>query len=276
MGWIQFLFKENTQGVYLEYTFIDWGPTGSTCPSGRSSYASGSEVDCYMNTVATSVPSQPLSNLPLLELTGEVSGDSSSAILSTPDGVLSAVASVVFGDALAQNWDEVEFNVFGDDNGNEVSVNSGTTFVVQTSVENGTTAAPTTLPPGGGTTGETNNLTLATPACAYGGATPKIQFMETNATGATVSCGAEGIESVLYYPTAVSFSGTSSSGIQYHTVTLANMTPSTLTVDSISFQRPLFLLSPAPIGARLLGKAATSQWGLTLRAAATTRASAAP
>jgi hypothetical protein len=195
LGWVQFVFNQSIWQVYREYTLINWGSTN--CPAGWSYYPYGSNFNCYINVGTVGVTSQPLANLPYMELTGEAAGETDTVILSTQDGIFSSeVQDSPFGDDLAQYWDEAEFNVFGDDNYAEVNFNSGTTFVVQTSVNNGTTVAPQYFL--GGTTGETNNLSLvpqSSPlACAYGGTTPNIQFMESNASGATATCGANGLE----------------------------------------------------------------------------------
>ena len=197
-GWVQFVFNESTLQVYLEYTLINWGSTH--CPAGWGNYTLQSEINCYINTTAVGVPDQPLSYLPYMELTGKTSGGSNTAILSTLDGNVSAVVQDgLLGDNLTEYWDEAEFNVFGDDNDAEVNFNPGTAFVVQTSVNNGTTHAPVCVgPKNGGTTGETNNLSLvpasAPLCCPYSGSAPSIQFLEGNLTGATATCGVSALQ----------------------------------------------------------------------------------
>ena len=70
-----------------------------------------------------------------------------------------------------------------------LSPQPGTTIIVTTSVDYGSTNAPSV---GGGITAESNNLTLEPPACPIvgvdGGASPAIVFTESNSTGVTSIC----------------------------------------------------------------------------------------
>jgi hypothetical protein len=92
--------------------------------------------------------------------------------------------------SLYKYWNSAEFNIFGDCCSTETAFSNPTTLVVKTSIDDGTTN-----PPSCGTdsyTNELNNLTMApvgaSVCCPYGGASPAIEFMETNA-GHTASCG---------------------------------------------------------------------------------------
>jgi hypothetical protein len=184
----------------MEYWLIDWGTT--TCPSGWTNHPSGFPYDCVKNSSMKSVPSQGVDNLPYLTLEGEASGGTDTVILFTPStGDLSAVGqdSVI---GLEQGWIDAEYNVFGNGNSDQVNFNSGTTFAVQTSLYNGATSAPSCNDTS--YTGETNNLTLA-PAgssvcCPYGGYEPGIQFVESNASGATATCGSNGLSNLAQTP----------------------------------------------------------------------------
>lgn len=94
---------------------------------------------------------------------------------------------------LSQFWTSSEFNVFGDLNGAEANLSTGSALVVQTSIDNGTTNPPRCIgPQSGGTTAETNNLNLeplsGPVCCPYGGNTPSIQFLESNASGTIAAC----------------------------------------------------------------------------------------
>ncbi len=100
---------------------------------------------------------------------------------------------------LEQHWTNAEFNVFGDGGGGEANFSNGSTLVTQLIVNNGATNAPVCLgPQGAGTTAETNNLNLipqsAPVCCPYGGTNSSIQFLESSASGATATCGANGLE----------------------------------------------------------------------------------
>lgn len=187
-GWQQFVYSESASQVFMQYWLINWG---TTCSSGWKTFTQNGTIDCWKNSSAASVPGQSFINLPYLTLTGAAAGGTDTAMLGTSSGDLSAVGQDSALN-LEQYWTDAEFNVFGDGNGSQVNFNSGSTFVVQTSVDNGTTN-----PPACGTagfTGETNNLNLVQPCCPYGGASPSIQFMESNASGATATCGPNGLE----------------------------------------------------------------------------------
>ena len=79
---------------------------------------------------------------------------------------------------LGTAWDQAEFNVVGNAGGSKADFNSGSSVTVKIAATDGSTSAPTCLK-NGGTTGETNNLTLKT-CTATSGSTPYIQFTESN------------------------------------------------------------------------------------------------
>ena len=133
-------------------------------------------------------PAQTTANLVNLTLTGlSDSGGADEVTMSWGGGgnLRSAPGNNLFN--LTQDWKFAEFNVFGDGNGTQANFRNGTTIVVKTSVDDGTTNAPSC--PQNSYTGETNNLTLVPLCCPYGGASPAIEFMQGNA-GHTATCGA--------------------------------------------------------------------------------------
>lgn len=192
-GWQQFVVAEGDGGsatLFMQYWLLDYG---TTCPGGWTAY----EIDCYKNSSATALPAYPASSIPGMELTGEAESGTDTAQFTSaaPAEILYAVGadSVL---ALEQHWTQAEFNVFGDAGAGEANFNGDSTFIVQTSVNNGTTNLAQCLgPQGAGTTGETNNLTLipaSSPVCCpMSGA---IQFMESNASGVGASCGTGGLQ----------------------------------------------------------------------------------
>jgi hypothetical protein len=181
LGWEQFVYSSNTyNGAFIQSWLISYGPT---CPVGWT-YA-GSD-NCYHNSSIVSVPSQAITNLRQITLTGTASSGSTDAvIISTGTNLYSETQadSVV---NLASAWTTSEFNVFGDGGGTTATFNTGATIVVRTSVNNGTTNSPSCSE--SGTTGEKNSLTLVPPCCPIGGAVPGIIFMESSAAGASTSC----------------------------------------------------------------------------------------
>ncbi len=217
-GWVQFIFNESSGQLYLEYSLINWGSTNCPAAFPYNYTPGGGEVVCYVNTPGVRVLGQSLVDLPYLELTGNVSGATNTAILSTPDGnIYATVQDGLLGTDLANAWNNAEFNVVGNDDANEAYFNSGTTFVVQTSVNNGTTNTPACM--SGGTTAETNNLNLIGPCCSYGGASPNIQFMESNDSNASATCGTGGLLTNFIAPTPSNSSSYTTYGGEYPTIT---------------------------------------------------------
>jgi hypothetical protein len=181
--------------VYIQYWVFQPKPcpTQTVGPPGNIwgfyDGSSGGRIGCYINgNQATPSTPQAITDLAKLTLTAINSSSQQEAKLEAADGTLSGSADP--GDFLSfgTQWTNAEFNVFGWGNGSTASLtpNPGTTVVVRTSVDNGTTNAPTL---GGGITEESNNLTLIPSPCLIGGASPAIVFTESNAPGATGSCG---------------------------------------------------------------------------------------
>ena len=207
IGWQQFVFQEGygyqTQ-VYMQYWLINYD---TACPVSWSPYLN----DCFENSTSIVVPTQQAADISSLTVTGEAANGTDTVIFTAPGDTLSAVGQDTVLD-LEQHWTEAEFNVLGDGGGGEANFNDGSSFVVLTSVTNGTTDAPQCLgPPGAGTSGETNNLSLVPqsgPACcAYGGTSPSILFMESNSQNAPTSASCEtipysthGSETIITHP----------------------------------------------------------------------------
>jgi hypothetical protein len=171
-AWQQFVFY-NPGYVFMQYWLIDYA---ASCPKGYFSYGS----DCYTNSESISVPSQPIKQLRKLVLTGQsVAGGMDTVTLQTADGAFHAVGEDTVVD-LADFWQAAEFNIFGPGGGSEADFNAKSTLVVRTTIDDGTTNAPSCASEG--FTGETNNLNLVQPCTATGGKAPAIVFTETNKT----------------------------------------------------------------------------------------------
>jgi hypothetical protein len=123
---------------------------------------------------------------------------------------------------LGQNWQAAEFNVFGDGGGSEAVFNSGSTIVVMTSVNNGTTSAPSAVEEG--FTGETNNLTLTGTPVVSGGTSPSIEFTESNA-GFTLSVSTVGHGKVKSSPAGIECGATCSASFAAGTDVKLTATP---------------------------------------------------
>jgi hypothetical protein len=215
----------NQTQVFIEYWLDNYGKDingGATniCPSGfidagQDPYG-GSGDDCVQNSPAATVDWNPPTNtgqLPItkladLSLSGSATanGNDEATVTYNGQGYTAAVPDNITD--IASVWNQAEFNVFGTDGDSQAFFNpniicaatTGTNcavIVVQSAVTytSVSTSAPTCVL-NGGTTGETNNLNLA-PAqgttappvcCPYGGASPAIEFVESNNSAEWAAC----------------------------------------------------------------------------------------
>ncbi|MBS0445194.1 MAG: hypothetical protein JSR59_04500 [Proteobacteria bacterium] len=171
LSWEQFVYSSSERSAFMQYWLINYG---SKCPSGWNSF----DGSCYKNSAAVRVPMLPISDLASLKLSGTaVDGGNDTLVFTTPTKAYSTggADSVVY---LATAWQQSEFNIVGDGGGSKATFNRGSSLTVKVAVTDGSTAAPACAADAG-TTGETNNLNLG--GCSgFGGATPYIQFVESN------------------------------------------------------------------------------------------------
>jgi hypothetical protein len=160
-GWQQFIFSNGGCGgngsacAYIQSWLFNFG---STCPSGWTAAFGG----CLINS-ANAVTFAPIaiSQLATVRLTGQAAGADDTVTLTVGDTVYSAPGDSNIPD-LGQHWQIAEFNIFGNGDASEAVFNTGSTLVVRTVVDSGTTSPPTCDEQG--FTGETNNLTLTSTA----------------------------------------------------------------------------------------------------------------
>jgi hypothetical protein len=189
----QFIY-DSPGSVYIQYWLrqVKSCPSQTVGPPGNSwNFIAG--VGCFINgNSVTPTTAQQITDLTNLRLTGSSSSSLQSAMLEAADG--SMWGSPDDGDFLriGTQWNQAEFNVFGLGNSStaNLSPNPGTTIVVRTSVDNGTTNAPSI---GGPITLESNNLALAPPPCPIVGhpvadQLPALVFTESNTAGVTSMC----------------------------------------------------------------------------------------
>jgi len=178
-AWQQFVFNNNPAAdVDIQYWLLNYGPG---CPS---YFVSTNGTDCLLES-RLDVFQVTTADLASLTLTATAAGSMDTVVLAPQTGLVAVGEDSILN--LEQYWNYAEFNVFGAGNFSQASFSAGTTIVVKTTIDDGTTNAPS-CPSTLSTTGETNNLNLVT-CCPYGGASPNIQFMETNA-GHKAVCGA--------------------------------------------------------------------------------------
>jgi hypothetical protein len=176
--WQQFIYSPdyNVKGeaaVFMQYWLIGWGT--SACPSGWGSDGGG---DCYTNSAYVAAPDMKITSLGKLTLTGSATAGGTDTVVfnnGTEAYSISGSDSVL---DIADVWTESEFNVVGNAGGSRADFNRGTSVTVNVALTDGSNAAPTCVA-NAGSTGETNNLKLGS-CTTSGGATPSIQFKESN------------------------------------------------------------------------------------------------
>jgi|GEM_PF-2092164 len=175
-GWQQFAYLSDHGGI------IEWWMAGydGSCPIGWDSFSDPKRGnDCFINSNVLPVPSEPITNLAEISVTGIADSADSLMISVGSELFLLSQASVL---GLAGQWNTAEFNVFGDGGGNQAVFNTGSTVVVQTLTDSPGVEGPSCT--NQSHTGETNNLSVvADSCCMLGGSFKGIQFTETNAAG---------------------------------------------------------------------------------------------
>lgn len=204
-GWEQFVYPSSGGGS-IQYWLEHYGPTGTQCPTPRSAscqagFAStdgwcpvpfGSEVYCVVNAAgSTTAGSEPATSLGQLKLTGDAAGvvGTNDNITVTVSGTAHSASGGNYFPDLGTQWQEAEFNVFGNGNDSQAVFNSGSTVAVRTAVSSGTSLGPTCDTQG--FTGESNNLTLVnTPPPAVKGNLPALLFSQSNPapSGGAATC----------------------------------------------------------------------------------------
>jgi hypothetical protein len=190
-GWVQFIFSNSACSATSEYpacTFIEnWllGYGKTTCPPGWKYFNNAGDDQCYFNSPAIPVPQQSITNLINLSLRGEAAPGGNNTVIMAVGGSLYSVPEVDGSLNLSQFWQEAEFNIVGDGGGSQANFNPGSTIVVRTSVDSGTSIVPACGTDG--TTGETNNLNFVSTPAAQKGSLPAIVFAESNTGVAAIS-----------------------------------------------------------------------------------------
>ena len=182
-GWEQFIFSNPGAGAgsaFIQFWILDYF---TACPSGWSSYLN----DCYRNSPAVAVPSEPITSLGGLNLAGSVTS-SLDQVTMTAGGTMFSASTADSTLGLSADWNAVEFMIGGDGGGSQADFNAGATITVATVTHDGTTNAPTCLTEG--FTGETNNLNLVNSAGFTSGASPSIQSRQSNILTTPPSCAA--------------------------------------------------------------------------------------
>jgi len=193
--------------AFIQYWLIKYGPNGSTCPLPRHSGCDGfvhsdgwcpfdlhnGFVYCAVDAASepSGVTSKPLSAVGSLKLSGAATtGSTNDSIIFTDSGMPhGATGDNRFPD-MGSQWQQAEFNVFGNGNGSQVSFSSGANLRVRNEVLSGTNAKPGCSLRS--YTGESSNLTLSNtpPGSASPTPAPALVFDQKNPapSGAVASC----------------------------------------------------------------------------------------
>jgi hypothetical protein len=181
-GWEQFIYSQTQCSgacVFIEYWLLNHT---SPCPStgGWTFYAGSSTTTpgCFVNTAATSVPVQALTDFSKLKLTGAVSGGTDTLTLSTASGTVYTNTNTSIAN-LGQGWTGAEYNVVGDCCAAAIYFTNTTSIGVRLQTSYGSTTAPTCASFFSGATAETNNLNLTGACVGVSGASPAITFTES-------------------------------------------------------------------------------------------------
>jgi hypothetical protein len=159
-GWQQFIFSNGGCGnppkacAYIQSWLFGYG---TPCPPSGWISAFGA---CMVNSSAVTLTPVTIDQLASMKLTGQaagVPGSDDTVTLTVGDTIYSAPGDNHIPD-LGQHWQIAEFNIVGNGDLSQAVFNTGSTLVVRTVVDSGTTSPPTCDETG--FTGETNNLTL--------------------------------------------------------------------------------------------------------------------
>jgi len=177
--WQQFIYatdqiNENEGAVFMQYWLLGWGDTA--CPAGF--FSDDDSGDCYTNSNAVIVPDVKITHFADETITGSAVSGGNDTVRFTHNDHSYSVSGLDSMLDIATVWNEVEFNVVGDGGGSRADFNKGSSITVDLAVTSGSSAKPTCKKKAG-STGETNNLDLG-PCTASGGATPAIEFTESN------------------------------------------------------------------------------------------------
>lgn len=178
----------NQSSVGIEYWLLNYGVDNGSdvCPPEFEDLGAdgGGGDDCVRNSPLAIIQNGqiPATDLASLELSGSAVANGTDVATATYG--TEAYASTVkdsYTD-IASVWNQVEFNIFGNQNGAEAVFNKGASLTLNIALQYGSSDVPTCIPPGdyNGSTGETNNLNLGSTCTLAGGASPYIEFTESD------------------------------------------------------------------------------------------------
>jgi hypothetical protein len=201
-AWQQYFVQTNSAGggsagnpkltdqssVAIEYWLLNYGVhNGSNiCPPPYEDLGEdgGGGDDCVRNSPLAIIQNGqiPANELASLQLSGSAAANGIDVATATYGAEAYAATVKDSYTDISSVWNQVEFNIFGNQNGAEAVFNKGAALTLNIALDYGSSDIPTCIYPNyyNGSTGETNNLTLGTTCTLAGGASPYIEFTESD------------------------------------------------------------------------------------------------
>jgi hypothetical protein len=175
-SWQQFVYASGEQSAFMQ----SWLFGLPSCPR-AGGWISAGGGSCVVNSKSVNVPVIPSAQLGELKMSGSAVAGGNDTLVFTVGTEAYSTSEPDSVAGLAQGWTSSEFNVIGDGGGSQAVFSPGASITVNLAITDGTGDAPTCAS-NGGTTGETNNLSLGS-CVATGGADPSIQFTQSSGGG---------------------------------------------------------------------------------------------
>jgi len=191
-GWVQFVYQNYAKSNVGYLAIWYWVSGANSCQASWTSFGGW----CYYDAgITIPVGAQPLSSFNSnINLSGR-SVNGVDAIAVTIGGQAYAASFSSSIKELSQLWQIAQFNVFGLGNYASINFNNGSSWTINTKIDNGTTNAPNCSESVG--TGESNNLYYNSPCCRYAGGKPSIAFAEgTDNNANKYTCAALGSNTI--------------------------------------------------------------------------------
>jgi hypothetical protein len=159
-GGVQFVYDSSENHALIQYWLVNYG---NSCPAGWRSDGSG-DGGCFRNSHTVNTPGVTIADLVNMRLVGSIGG-----VFGNPTddvvaiGIGNTFYAVTSGDPIAgakDDWQAMDFNVFGDGGSSEAVFNPGSTLVVLDSISYASGTLPFSTV--GGVSDESNNLSLTT------------------------------------------------------------------------------------------------------------------
>ena len=183
-AWQQFIYATDTNSVFMQYCLIDYD---TTCPSGWFTSAGAGFIDCYTNSVSTTLSKAlTAASLAALSLTGTAKSGGNDSVEVVSGGHATMATGKDSKVDLAPHWNTTEWGVYGDGGGGAADFGASNTLEAVTKLTGTSSSAPSCVKDG--FTDETNNLKLAATPALGSESSPTIGSNQTDGAAGTKSC----------------------------------------------------------------------------------------